>query len=154
MSAHAATIHHASPASAQGATRVLAAGAAGLLVWEAFARLIAPLWIGEALAPAGLVEAALGIGQPAAELVHIATGLLAYPIGFAILAALLPRVPALLLGVGYGVGLTAFALYGVAHLLAGFPPFLGFGEMAQASLVGHVLLGAALGVVLGGDRPA
>jgi hypothetical protein len=154
MSAHAATAPSETDATGSVIMRLLAAGAAGLLVWEVFARLVAPLWIGEALIPAGLVEAALGIGQPAAELVHIATGLIAYPVGFAILAALLPRVPPLLLGVGYGVGLTVFALYGMAHLLAGFPPFLGFGEMAQASLVGHVLFGSALGLVLGRSHSA
>lgn len=140
------------PPSAFGARAVLASGALSLLAWEAFARIVAPLWIGEALAPAGLVEAALGIGQPAADLVHIATGLLAYPLGFALLAALLPRVSPVLLGLGYGVALTAFALYGVAHLLAGFPPFLGFGPVAQASLVGHLLLGVVLGLARGVRR--
>jgi hypothetical protein len=131
---------------------ILASGALSLLAWEVFARVVAPLWIGEALVPAGLVEAALGIGQPAAELVHIATGLIAYPLGFALLAALLPRVPPVMLGIAYGVGLTAFALYGMAHLLAGFPPFLGFGETAQASLAGHVLLGLVLGLTRGALR--
>lgn len=131
---------------------ILASGALALLAWEMFARVVAPLWIGEALVPAGLVEAALGIGQPAAELVHIATGLIAYPLGFALLAAVLPRVPAVLLGLGYGVALAGFALYGMAHLLAGFPPFLGFGAMAQASLAGHVLLGLVLGLARGALR--
>jgi len=134
------------------ARSLLASGALALLAWEAFARLVAPLWIGEALLPAGLVEAAFGIAEPVSELVHIATGLIAYPLGFALLAGMLPRVPPLPLGLGYGVALAAFALYGVAHLLAGFPPFLGFGEVAQASLAGHVLLGAVLGLARGSLR--
>jgi hypothetical protein len=150
MSAHDATPAPAEPAF--GLQPLLASGALALLAWEVFARLVAPLWIGEALLPAGLVEAALGIGQPAAELVHIATGLVAYPLGFAVLAALLPRVPPVLLGIGYGIGLTAFALYAMAHLLAGFPPFLGFGPVAQASLAGHVLLGLVLGLARGSLR--
>lgn len=130
-------------------TDVAIAGIAGLAVWEAFARGIAPFWLGYALEPAGLIEAALGIGGPAAQIIHILTGLIAFPIGYIAIARpvtrqLLPWLPWWVVGVGYGVGLWVFAMFVIAHLLAGMPAFLGFAAVAWASLVGHVALGLTL----------
>lgn len=130
----------------------LAMGAAGLVVWEIFARLIAPHWIGFALDPTGLIEAALGATGGVAQAIHIVTGLIFFPLGYLFVARplanrLLPALPWPLLGLGYGIALWVFALYGMAHLLAGMPPFLGFEPIAWASLVGHAGLALTLAAV-------
>jgi len=124
-------------------SRLAVGGVAGLVVWEIFARAVAPLWIGEALDPTGLVEAALGIGGVGAFVVHLLTGLVAYPLVW--MLAVAPAAAALALpwwlaAAGYGVALWVFALGIIAGLVAGFPPFLGFAALAWASLVGHVLM--------------
>lgn len=129
------------------------AGITGLAVWEAFARGIAPLWVGHRLDPSGLIEAALGIGGPAAQVIDILTGVVAFPIGYAsivrpIARQILPGLPWWVAGPGYGAGLWVFAMFVIAHMLAGMPAFLGFGAVAWASLVGHLALGLALAGVV------
>lgn len=134
--------------------RVLAGGAAGLLVWEVFARLIAPLWIGQPLNPEGLVQAALGVESNAlAMVIHVVTGVVAFPVGYVLVARpvarlVLPRLHWAILGAVYGVGLWVFALLVMAHWFAGFPAFLDFQPIAWASLAGHVLFGLALAAVM------
>lgn len=127
----------------------LIAGLVALVVWEAFARGVVPLWLGHALEPTGLIEMALGVGGAGAQAIHLATGLLAFPLGYLFVvrpaaAAMLPRLPAWALGLGYGVALWVFAMVVVASLLGGMPPFLGFGAVAWWSLAGHLLLGLAI----------
>ena len=48
----------------------------------------------------------------------------------------LPALPWWLVAAGYGVGLWIFALYVMAHLIAGLPAFLGF-MTAKGYLQGH-----------------
>lgn len=140
----------AAPAlSSRSLADALLAGAVGLLVWEAFARGLAPLWLGHPLDPTGLVEMALGVGGTGAQAIHLATGLLAYPLAYLFAvrpaaAAVAPGLPAWVLGLGYGLALWVFAMGVVAGLWAGMPPFLGFGAVAWASLAGHLLLGLAI----------
>lgn len=147
------TIDHATPSAAVVSVRsfrsAAIAGAVGLAAWEFFARLAAPLWIGHALEPAGLVEAAFGIGGVGAELVHIFTGLVVFPLGYVfgvrpVLARVAGGVRWWLAGILYGLALWVVAVFGIAHLVAGFPPFLDFAPIAWASLVGHLLLGLGL----------
>lgn len=133
-------------------TRALAMGVAGLAAWEIFARVIAPHWIGFALDPTGLIEAALGATGVLAHAIHIITGLMFFPLGYLFVARplanrLVPALPWPLLGLGYGIALWVFAMYGMAHLLAGMPPFLDFEPIAWASLVGHLGLALALAAV-------
>ena len=49
---------------------------------------------------------------------------------------------------GFGAGLWVFALYVMAHLIAGLPPFLGFIQLTWASLVGHLIFGLVCGAVV------
>jgi hypothetical protein len=128
---------------------VLAGGVAGLAIWEAFARLVAPAWIGFPLDATGLIEMALGFGGAPAQALHIATGLLFFPLGYALVvrplaARLVHGLAWPLLGAAYGVALWVFAMVGMASLLGGAPPFLGFEPVAWASLVGHVGLGLGI----------
>lgn len=125
-------------------------GLAGLAAWEIFARLAAPLWLGFALDPRTLIDAALGITGHGAVLVHLCTGLLLFPLAFLLVARPLARFLAPVLpwwGVAgvFGLVLWVFAGYVVASLMGGMPAFFGFGAVAWASLVGHGALALSMG---------
>jgi hypothetical protein len=130
------------------------AGIAADLTWEVWARGITPLWVGGPLEPAALVQSVFGLrSRLPAELIHLVVGVLFYPLGYLFLArplahAVVPWLPWWLVAVGYGVGLWIFALYIMAHLIAGLPPFLGFIPLSWASLVGHVLFALVLAWVV------
>ncbi len=133
---------------------ILLAGLAADILWEVWARAITPLLVGGPLEPAALVQSVFGWqSRLAAEIVHALVGVVAYPIGYLFIARplqrmLLPRLPLLLTGLGFGVGLWIFALYVMAHLIAGLPPFLGFVPLAWASLAGHLLFGVTVAFVV------
>ncbi|MBS8262024.1 hypothetical protein DYI23_17480 [Roseibium polysiphoniae] len=134
-------------------TAVLA-GFAADVTWEFWARVLTPFWVGGPLQPAALVQSVFGFQNwPLAEAIHAFVGIVAYPLGYLFVARPIARVvtpflPWWIVGIGFGIGLWVFALYVMAHIFAGLPPFLGFGQLAWASLVGHVLFGVvAAGVV-------
>jgi len=146
---NAATLQTMPPFTMKTFGRTLAIGVGGLVVWELFARLIAPLWIGFALDPTALIGMALGVEGAPAQLLHLLTGLVFFPAGYVLvvkpMATLLcARLSWIVVGAGYGVALWVFAMYVMASLLGGAPPFLGFEPVAWASLVGHVALGVAI----------
>ncbi|MGF1622625.1 MAG: hypothetical protein ACFCUR_18680 [Rhodomicrobiaceae bacterium] len=133
---------------------ILLTGVASVIVWELWARAITPQLIGGPLEPAGLVQAVFGLGDRAlAEAIHFVTGLIAYPLGYIFIArpvakTIFPFLPWWMVALGYGAALWVFALYIMAHLIAGFPPFLGFTALAWASLAGHLLFALAGGAVV------
>jgi len=129
--------------------RGLVAGVGGLVIWEIFARLIAPIWLGFALDPTALIEMALGLSGTPAQALHLLTGLVFFPFGYVcvvrpLAARLLPGLGWPVLGLGYGVALWVFAMYVMASLVGGAPAFLGFEPVAWASLLGHVGLGLGI----------
>ena len=134
----------------------LFAGIAADLTWEVWARLIAPLLpgVGGPLEPAALVQSVFGLeSRLAGEIIHFVVGFLFYPIGYLFIArplqrAILPGLPWWLTAAGFGVGLWIFALYVMAHLIAGLPAFLDFIPLAWASFGGHVLFGLVVGLVV------
>jgi hypothetical protein len=142
------------PLSARTLLTILLAGAAADIAWEVWARLLTPLWVGGPLEPAGLVQSVFGLSsRPVAELIHLVVGVVFYPIGYLFIARplariVLPMLPWWLVGAGFGVGLWVFALYVMAHLFAGLPPFLGFITLTWASLVGHILFGVVTAAVV------
>ncbi len=82
--------------------------------------------------------------RPGGHLLHYIAGVLAYPIGWMfvwrpIVHRILPDIHWILSSTLYGVGLWVFAMYVMAHLVAGNPPFLGFTGITWVALVGHVL---------------
>ncbi len=139
---------------------VLMAGLAADLTWEIWARAITPLWVGGPLEPAGLVQSVFGLkSRFLAEVIHGVVGIVFYPLGFLFIARplqrlILPNLPLLLTGLGFGVGLWIFALYVMAHLIAGLPAFLGFIPLTWASLVGHLLFGTVVAFVTTALRKA
>lgn len=137
---------------------ILLAGLAADLSWEIWARLVTPLLVGGPLEPAALVQSVFGFENRAlAEVIHAVVGVVFYPIGYLFIARplqrrLLPRLPLALTGAGFGVGLWIFALYVMAHLIAGLPAFLGFVPLTWASLAGHVIFGLVVAHVVAWRR--
>ena len=75
---------------------------------------------------------------------HLITGLLIYPLGYLLIArpiskAVMPVLPWWGTGIAYGVALWIFALYFMAHLVAGNPPFLGWSGITWVALWGHIV---------------
>ena len=132
----------------------LLAGAAADLAWEFWARAITPLWVGGPLQPAALVQSVFGFNNLfAAEVIHGVVGVVFYPLGYLYFARPVARVvtpflPWLIVGLCFGIGLWVFALYVMAHLIAGLPPFLGFIKLTLASLMGHMLFGLVTAAVV------
>ena len=132
----------------------LLAGVAADVTWEVWARLLTPLWVGGPLEPAALVQSVFGLqSRLVAEIIHLVVGFAFYPLGYLFIALPIARVvvpwaPWWLVALGYGVGLWIFALYVMAHLIAGLPAFLGFIPLTWASLVGHLLFALVLAWVV------
>lgn len=130
------------------------AGAAADIVWEVWARAITPLLVGGPLQPAALVRSVFGLESLAlAELIHAVVGVVFYPLGYFYVArpvarVLTPFLPWWVVGLGFGLGLWVFALYVMAHLIAGLPAFLGFIPLAWASCAGHMIFGLITAAVV------
>ena len=128
---------------------LLSAGALATVAFDAFGQGLSPLLGYAKLAPVGLAGSTLkqvfGANPAgAAYLLHIVTGLLFYTLGYFLIARplqrlILPRLHWSLTAVAYGVALWVFALYIMAHLVAGMPAFLGFAGIAWVALWGHIL---------------
>ena len=133
---------------------ILMAGAAADILWEIWARFVTPLLVGGPLQPAALVQSVFGFRNLfLAEVIHAVVGVVFYPIGYLFIArplqrAILPNLPLVLTGLGFGVGLWVFALYVMAHLFGGQPPFLGFVPLTWASLGGHMIFGLTVAYVV------
>ena len=119
-------------------------GAAGLLTWEVFARVITPEIIGGPLEPAALIVSLFqnlcGIdpGRPAAEALHYVTGIALYPLAYWVLTRLTVSLGPTADGVIWGVITWVLAL-GLFASLAGLPIMLNFIPLSWMSLVGHTL---------------
>jgi hypothetical protein len=133
---------------------ILLAGLAADLTWEVWARGITPFLVGGPLQPAALVQSVFGFHDLfTAELIHAIVGVVFYPIGYLFIARplqrlIFPKLPLLLTALGFGTGLWIFALYVMAHLIAGLPAFLGFIPLTWASLAGHLLFGLVVALVI------
>jgi hypothetical protein len=146
----ATTPHNTRIDTRTGAALLLAAVAA-LIAWEIFARLVAPMWIGGPLQPTGLVKSlfanvlGLPVGQAAAQAVHVATGLLAYPAAY-FLATRIKSLGWVADGAILGAA-TWFLAIGIVAPVSGLPFLLGVGAITWAALAGHLIYGL---VVAGG----
>lgn len=147
--APAAVPANALRAAVQALLHAFLIGVAGLLIWEAFARGIAPFWIGFALDPTTLINAALNVHGTGAFAIHLCVGTLLFPIGYLLVVRPLarlftPHLPWWGVGTLYGTVLWVLAGTLVAHWMGGMPAFFGFGAVAWASLVGHAALGVSM----------
>lgn len=128
---------------------LLLAGSVATVAFDFFGQSLSPLLGFSGLAPVPLANHVIRVlfGEtygPGAHLLHYVAGLIAYPLGWWLVARPLARTVTpwlheFLVAVVYGVVLWVFALYVMAHLVAGNPPFLGFAQIAWVALVGHIL---------------
>ena len=128
---------------------VLTAGAFATLAFDIFGQGLSPLFGHARLAPTGLAGATIksvfgATPKGAAHLLHFATGMIFYAIGYFAIArplqqAILPHLHWIVTAIAYGVGLWVFALYGMAHLVAGMKPFLGWTGITWVALWGHIV---------------
>ncbi|MFO6464508.1 hypothetical protein ACK8OR_08950 [Jannaschia sp. KMU-145] len=152
------TLNPATPDLTRTATTVLVAGALATLAFDLFGQGLSPLAGYARLAPVGLAQQTLNtvfgsVPKGMADILHILTGLIAYPLGYLLIARplaarLLPRLHWSVVATAYGVGLWIFALYVMAHLVAGNPAFLGFTGITWVALWGHVLYGLVAAAVI------
>lgn len=128
---------------------VLLAGGLATVAFDLFGQGLSPALGFAKLAPVGLATATLqtvfgSIPKGAGDIMHILTGLFVYTLGYLMVAKpiqqkVLPNLHWAITATVYGVGLWIFALYGVAHLVAGNKPFLGFTGITWVALWGHIL---------------
>lgn len=128
---------------------VLAAGAFATIAFDAFGQGLSPLFGYAKLAPVGLASQTLKqvfgtAPSGAAHLLHVFTGMVAYTLGYLMIARplqqrIVPALPWVATATAYGVVLWVFALYVMAHLVAGNKPFLGFTGITWVALWGHIV---------------
>ncbi len=133
-------------------------GVAASIAFDVFGQLLSPAAGFVELAPVGLAELVIaklfGVSTTGgAFALHFLTGLLFYPVGYLFAArpvarAFAPRTPWWVVGTIYGAITWLWAVYVMAHLVAGLPPFFGFSEFAWVALVGHVLFGWVAAAVI------
>ncbi len=128
---------------------ILVAGALATIAFDLFGQGLSPFFGFAKLAPVGLANGTLktvfgSVPKGSGDILHLMTGMFVYTLGYVLVARpiqqkILPSLHWAITAVVYGVGLWVFALYGVAHLIAGNKPFLGFTGITWVALWGHVL---------------
>ena len=136
---------------------MLIAGALATVAFDLFGQSLAPMLGFTRLSPVPLANQVIGalFGSqyaPGAYLLHYFAGLVAYPLGWLLIADPLARraapfLPWFFTAVIYGVMLWVVALYGMGHLIAGNPAFLGFNQLAWVALVGHIVFAVVAAAV-------
>ena len=133
-------------------------GVAATIAFDVFGQILSPAAGFVELAPVGLAKLVIaklfGVSTTGGAFVlHFLTGLLFYPLGYLFAArpvarAVAPRTPWWVVGAIYGAIAWLWAVYVMAHLVAGLPAFFGFSEFAWVALVGHVLFGWVAAAVI------
>ena len=128
---------------------MLLAGALSTVAFDFFGQSLSPMLGFANLAPVPLANNVIRVltgnaWTPGAEFLHYFAGMVAYPLGWMLIArpiwrAVMPGLNWFLVATAYGVVLWVFALYVMAHLIAGNPAFLGFTGITWVALVGHVI---------------
>ncbi|MFK7878580.1 hypothetical protein [Roseobacter sp.] len=137
---------------------ILTAGAFATIAFDVFGQALSPLFGHAKLVPVGLASATLksvfgAAPSGAAYLLHTLTGLIFYVVGYFAIArplqrTVLPQLHWSITATVYGIALWIFALYGMAHLVAGMKPFLGFTGITWVALWGHILYALVAAAVL------
>lgn len=134
--------------------RLAVAAVLATVVLEMMMQVGAPNMLGiPPMSPANLITNILGLpqGHILGTVVHFGLGLIAFPIGYMIIAYGHFPGPYILRGALWGVLLWLVAM-AVVVPLAGKPFFFGFGMPMVAALVAHIVYGVILAAIVG--RPA
>ncbi len=144
-------------------TATAVAGALSTVAFDFFGQSLSPGLGFANLAPVPLANQVIEVvtgakSAPLAEFLHYTAGMVAYPLGWILIAEplrarILPALPWLGAAVLYGVVLWVFALYFMAHLIAGNPAFLGFTGITWVALTGHILFAVVTASVYRRMRP-
>lgn len=136
---------------------MIVAGCVATIAFDLYGQAISPMLGFASLAPVPLATQTWGVlfGEaygPGGHLLHYVAGIIAYPIGWMliwrpIVHSVVP-LPWLISAVLYGVALWVFALYIMAHLVAGNPAFLGFTGITWVALAGHILFAVVAAIVV------
>lgn len=128
---------------------ILLAGSLGTVAFDLFDQSLSPAFGFAKLAPVGLATSTLktvfgDIPSGAGDVMHILTGMFVNMLGYLLVARPIQRkiIPSLhwtITDTAYGIGLWVFALYFVAHLIAGSRPFLGFISINWVALWAHIV---------------
>ena len=128
---------------------ILLAGSVATVAFDLFGQSLSPMLGFANLAPVPLanqtIQSLFGMSyEPGAQLLHYIAGLIAYPVGWLFIfrplqQRFVPTMSMWLSAALYGVGLWVFALFFMAYLINGNPPFLGFTGITWVALVGHVI---------------
>jgi uncharacterized membrane protein YagU involved in acid resistance len=125
--------------------RAIIGGFAGTVVFTLVMKFLAPKMIGHPMDIAAVLGKFTGLGAPAGAVIHFLLGTLGFAIGFVIVSPYLPgpgwlRGVVFLAAIWFLAGLIAMPVLGVGLFFGGI-------KEAAAALVGHVALGAILGLV-------
>jgi len=125
--------------------RAIIGGFAGTVVFTLMMKFLAPEMLGHPMDIAVVLGTFTGLGTPAGAVMHFLLGTLGFAIGFVIVGPYLPgpgwlRGVIFLAAIWFLAGLIAMPILGVGL-------FFGGPKEAIAALVGHVVLGAILGLV-------
>lgn len=136
---------------------MIVAGAVSTIAFDFFGQSLSPGLGFASLAPVPLanqvIQVLTGEGwRPGAHFLHYFAGIVAYPLGWMMVVeplrrAVMPNLHWLVAATLYGVALWVFALYFMAHLIAGNPAFLNFTGITWVALVGHVLFAIVTAIV-------
>lgn len=136
---------------------IVVAGALATVAFDFFGQSLSPGLGFANLAPVPLANNVIQVlfgatWSPGAHFLHYFAGMIAYPLGWLLIAEpvarrFAPNLHWLAASAIYGVALWIFALYIMAHLIAGNPAFLGFTGITWVALVGHVLFAVVAAAV-------
>lgn len=139
------------------ARNTLVAGSVATIAFDFFGQALSPGLGFASLAPVPLanqvIQTLFGAPwAPGAHFLHYVAGLVAYPLGWLLIAEPLrarvaPGLPWWAAAIAYGAVLWIFALYVMASLIAGNPAFLGFTGITWVALIGHVLFAVVAAAV-------
>ena len=137
---------------------MILAGSVSTVAFDYFGQSLSPMFGFANLAPVPLanhiITVLTGEGyRPGAHFLHYLAGIVAYPAGWMFIVQplarrLVPWLHWLPLSIIYGIALWVLALYFLAHLVAGNPPFLGFTGITWVALVGHVIFALVTAAVV------
>ena len=125
--------------------RAIAGGFAGTVVFTLMMKFLAPMMLGHPMDIAAVLGTFTGLGTPAGMVMHFLLGSLGFAVGFLIVGPYLAG-PVWLRGVIFMAGVWLFVGLVVMPIL-GVGLFFGGAREAMASLSGHIVLGAVLGMI-------